>query len=83
MKNERRFFLNFEQAPVHDGDEWVGIAIGIEELKAKYNKTLEELRNADESDYMSYYGLKEEQLMVYEYTEENGFRSYPTEALKE
>ncbi|NMA85005.1 MAG: hypothetical protein GX962_14210 [Epulopiscium sp.] len=83
MSEKRRFFLNFEQAPVHDGDQWVGIAIGLDELKAKYKQTLEKLRNADEYDYTSYYGLREDQLMVYEYTEEDGFSRYPTQNLEE
>ena len=58
MKNERIFFMNFEEAPVHDGDHWVGIAIGLEDLKEKYKETLEELRKVAEHDYTSYYGLK-------------------------
>ena len=77
MDKERIFFLNFERMPVHDGDEWVGIAIGLEELKAKYKKTLEEVRMGG-----IYYDVVESQLKVYEYKEED-FYSYPIKDLLE
>lgn len=82
MDKERRFFLNFETLPVHGGDQWVGIAIGLEELKAKYKKTLEELRK-DKGENRIYYDIEDHHLKVYEYTEEAVFRYYPTKELGE
>jgi len=51
-----------------------------------YKKTIEELRNAHEDGYVDekghiYSGLKAENPKVYEYIEEMGFLSYPTENL--
>lgn len=86
MDLERTFFLNFEQLPVHDGDQWVGIAVGKQELKRKYKKTIEELRNVHEDGYVDekgyiYSSLKAENLRVYEYIEEREFVPYPIEKL--
>ena len=86
MDLKRTFFLNFEKLPVHDGDQWVGIAVGKQDLKRKYKKTIEELRNAHEDGHVDdkgyiYSGLKTEHLKVYEYIEERGFVPYPTENL--